>query len=172
MRVTTTTIEVTTLRKDGQPDRRAGRTIRAGAHGWRRERQTWRDMKRRCLNPKSEWFLGYGGRGITVDPSWLSFDQFYADMGPCPPGLTLERVNNNLGYSPGNCVWASQAAQKLNFRGNVLVTLNDITQPFKAWVTELGLDYRCVQSRVYRGMTHADALTKPWRKSRLERSDA
>jgi hypothetical protein len=77
----------------------------------------WKGMRRRCSNPKCSAYKNYGGRGITVCKEWdESFQQFYKDMGPRPLGLTLERINNDLGYSKENCVWATRKQQRRNQR--------------------------------------------------------
>jgi len=73
-------------------------------------------MLARCNNPEHPSYPNYGGRGITVDPAWLDFKVFYADMGDCPEGLTLDRVDNELGYSAANCAWRSATEQALNKR--------------------------------------------------------
>jgi hypothetical protein len=88
-------------------------------HGMRdsREYSSWRNMKMRCLSSDSDDYHNYGGRGITIHPTWLaSFTQFYDDMGPCPSGLTLERINVNGNYEPGNCKWATWKDQANNKR--------------------------------------------------------
>jgi len=79
------------------------------------EYRSWRQMKRRCLDPKSIRYARYGGRGITVCERWLhSFPNFLADMGPKPAGFTIERLNNDLGYFPENCIWADNRTQAKN----------------------------------------------------------
>ena len=81
---------------------------RVPTHGMRKSREyrIWTGMKTRCLNPKSKDYARYGGRGITVCDRWrLSFEAFYADMGPRPRNCDLHRVDNARGYEPGNCVW-------------------------------------------------------------------
>lgn len=76
-------------------------------------------MRKRCLNPKHPKYPRYGGRGITICERWLnSFDNFIADMGPRPPKLTLERVDNNQGYDPFNCIWETRARNNANTEKN------------------------------------------------------
>lgn len=77
---------------------------------------TWCNMLDRCRNPKNHQFNDYGGRGISVCNRWMTFENFYADMGDRPPGLLLERINNDLGYKPSNCKWATWNDQAKNKR--------------------------------------------------------
>src|SRR5580698_8983430 len=77
----------------------------------------WAMMWQRCINHKHVGFPNYGGRGITVDPAWEKFEQFFADMGPRPSMQhTLDRIDNNLGYSKSNCKWATGKQQQTNRR--------------------------------------------------------
>lgn len=73
-------------------------------------------MKQRCFNPDHIGYAYYGGRGISVHEDWLSFENFFADMLDPPPGLSIDRVDNDGNYEPGNCRWATPAVQIANRR--------------------------------------------------------
>lgn len=98
-----------------------GNTARV-SHGTRERPQrgtcytVWANMMQRCGNPNHPAFKNYGGRGITVCERWLKFENFFHDMGEPPPGLTLERRNNDLGYFPENCAYATRSEQAQNRR--------------------------------------------------------
>ena len=79
-----------------------------------KEYQTWRGMRERCLNPRGNAYKNYGGRGIKICKRWDRFENFYADMGKKPVGMTLDRRNSNGDYSPSNCRWASRKTQGQN----------------------------------------------------------
>lgn len=77
---------------------------------------SWQSMIRRCTNPRAADYDRYGGRGITVCQRWRDFSAFLDDMGVRPPGHTLDRVDNDRGYEPSNCRWATTSEQNLNRR--------------------------------------------------------
>ena len=131
-------------------------------HGMKytREWQTWSGMKRRCCATSKD-ASRYADRGIAVCKRWLSFENFYADMGVRPVGMSIERVDNDKGYSPDNCIWATRITQARNTRVNKFLTLNGITQTQSAWAKKLGVDDTVIMRRVKAGWPLTIALTAP-----------
>lgn len=77
---------------------------------------SWREMRRRCDDAKRRNYKNYGGRGITVCERWYSFARFLEDMGERPEGTSLDRIDPNGNYEPGNCRWATAKEQRANQR--------------------------------------------------------
>lgn len=132
-------------------------------HGGHKSRSynIWIKLRGRCENPNDSAFVNYGGRGIKVCERWSSFANFYADMGDAPKGMTVERVNNNDGYSPTNCVWADRRTQGRNKRNNVLLTISGKTAPLSVFAENSGLKYSTVHQRIMCGWSPEEAVTTP-----------
>lgn len=110
----------------------------------------WRSMRSRCNSPKNPSYEHYGARGITYCPEWEDFDQFVADMGEVPEGLTLERIDTNAGYSPQNCRWATLTDQLNNQRRNRFVKLDGERKTVGQWAALLGVRYDTLSRRLER----------------------
>lgn len=122
----------------------------------------WNDMRYRCLNKNHQAYHNYGGRGITVCERWLKFENFLADMGERPPGLTIDRKDNNGNYCPENCRWATRKEQANNSRHNRLITFNGKTLNMSQWANALGMSTDRLDGRINKlGWTIERALTTP-----------
>lgn len=110
--------------------------------------KSWRAMWSRCTVVTNGSYPNYGGRGIAVCDRWKSFENFYADMGDRPAGMTLDRHPHADGnYEPGNCRWAGKEAQDTNKRTNVYVTWNGRTLTYSQWAIELSTDPSVLRRR-------------------------
>ena len=116
------------------------------------EYKLWKDMWARCTNPNNKFFHRYGERGITVAPRWNDFANFYADMGPRPSKThSIDRKENDEGYSPDNCVWATPVEQANNRSSSRLVTFQGRTQTLTQWCRERNMSLQTVTSRIDTG---------------------
>lgn len=119
----------------------------------------WRDMLQRVRNKNNPAYRHYGGRGLTVCEEWLSFDSFHSDMGEPPSSKhTLEREDNDKGYSPENCAWKLMKDQARNKRTNRLVEINGVVKCAGQWIEEEGINESLFRSRLRRGVTGKDLL--------------
>jgi hypothetical protein len=110
-------------------------------------------MHYRCKNPNYPWFRDYGGRGIKVCERWNSFENFLADMGIKPAGLTLEREHNDRDYEPGNCHWATWDEQGSNKRNTRFVEFRGETISLPDFSRNVGVARKRVTERLRRGWT-------------------
>ena len=129
---------------------------RASTHGLSKHPlyKTWQNMRNRCSNPKATKYELYGGRGISVCDQWQTdFMSFYnwALASGWSPGLSIDRINPNEGYSPQNCRWATHFEQNDHLRSNHMVTYQGKTQPVYAWARELGMHPNTLGERLRRG---------------------
>lgn len=128
-----------------------------------REHQAWVALKARCLNPSNAGWVNYGGRGISVCQEWLnSFEAFYRDMGPRPgPGYSIDRRDNERGYEPSNCFWATSKEQTRNRRSNRWLEIDGFRRTLSEWCELYNVRLPMVRQRILKGMNPKDALTKP-----------
>lgn len=143
---------------------KSGARVRThGQHGTRLY-ETWCNIIRRTTNPNHGSYADYGGRGITVCPEWRdSFEAFARDMGPTyRDGLSIDRVDTNGNYEPGNVRWATPKEQARNMRRNRLVTAWGHTKTLAEWAELQGLNYQTLYNRLTRsGWSVERALTTP-----------
>lgn len=139
-----------------------GRKVRHGRHG-SPEYMCWQSIIQRCTNPNSESYRRYyGGRGITVCDRWRDFENFFADMGPRPsPQHSIDRIDVNGNYEPGNCRWATDDEQVRNTRRNVFVEVNGERMCLKDACCRVGINYGTVINRLKSGWSMSDALSRP-----------
>lgn len=123
------------------------------------EYRVWQGMKARCTSPTSSGFYLYGGRGITVCDRWMkSFYNFYEDMGRRPPKMSLDRIDNNLGYSKSNCRWATSVEQSINKRKTVMFEAFGIKKCREHWGKLLGVRPSTIDYHLRRGKTLEDFI--------------
>lgn len=141
---------------------------RVGRHGYKKDGKekpvysVWAQMKTRCLNKNHRNYKDYGGRGIKICRRWLDFKNFIFDMGHPPTEMTLERKNNNKGYSPDNCKWATQAEQTGNTRVSRRFTLNGETKCLSEWARCFGINERTLHGRIKDGLSFEEAINRPF----------
>lgn len=126
----------------------------------------WLNMRQRCNNEDKPQFKDWGGRGITYDPRWEVFENFLADMGEPPAGMSLDRIDNDGNYTKENCRWASAREQRLNSKRVHMLTWNGKTLCVRDWERELGLKPTTLTMRLKRGLPMDQAMSP----SRLPRS--
>jgi hypothetical protein len=131
------------------------------------EYKVWAGMHSRCYNPKEKAYKYYGERGIKICRRWrgkVGFENFLADMGERPSlKHWIERKRNWQGYSPSNCCWATRQEQMNNKRNTVWVLCRGKRIVLKSACEMLGLNYGSIKSRMYKGMTFSQAVSRPFR---------
>lgn len=123
----------------------------------------WTAMKGRCRYKSHISYSRYGGRGVTVCKEWVDdFEAFLTHIGPAPgPEYSLDRIDSERDYEPGNVRWATQYEQQRNRRDNIWVTIDDQSMILKDWARELGVDYKLASARIISGWDPVRALLKP-----------
>lgn len=123
-----------------------------------RDYRRWVSIKQRCTNPNAQHYHRYGGRGITMHPAWAAdFSLFLEAVGDPPEdGATLERIDNNGNYEPGNVRWATRKEQANNRSSNVLITWDGKTMTMSQWAEHLGCKRGLLNSRWKAGLRGAE----------------
>lgn len=125
------------------------------------ERRVWLGMRARCHNPKHQAYPRYGGRGIFVCDEWINdFDRFYEDMGPRPEGMTIDRINNDLGYSKENCRWVTYKENNRNTRRNVAADINGRKMKVHEIAEATGQKESTIIYRIKRGLATEAIMSK------------
>lgn len=126
------------------------------------EYEAWAGMNQRCYNPNNKMYIYYGGRGITVCDEWRSnYIAFLSHVGRKPsPEYSIERIDNNKGYEPGNVKWANLIEQASNKSNVIKIEFNGKNLTLAEWSRELGIKYSTLQERRRRGFSIEDILYK------------
>jgi len=123
--------------------------------------RTWVHMRDRCFDVEDKSYKNYGGRGISVCQRWSKFENFLEDMRPSPgKGFSLDRINNDGNYEPGNCRWATKKEQTLNKRNVTLITIGGVTDSVSSWAHKLRLEQVTISRWIRNGMSPEDAFEK------------
>ncbi len=138
-------------------------------HGMRHHRlyHVWSSMRQRCNSPTCHAYKNYGARGIKMAPAWSNFAVFYAyilSLLPAgetdvPNGLSIDRIDNDRGYEPGNIRFADLVTQQRNKRDSVIVEIDGVKRCLKEWCEVYGVNYKRTHSRVRKGMPAIEALS-------------
>jgi hypothetical protein len=133
----------------------------------RPEYNSWASLRSRCLSKTDPGYSYYGGRGIKICDRWVdSFENFYADMGARPSTKhSIDRINNEEGYSKRNCRWATRKEQARNKRNNVILTFNGKTLCAPDWERKTGIRATIIRQRISRGWSEERSLTQTVRRS-------
>lgn len=128
----------------------------------------WRNMRRRCNNPNSDYYENYGGRGIKVCDEWDDFLVFrkWALENGYQSTLSIDRVDNDGNYEPGNCRWATRTQQANNARSNVVLEYKGQSKTLSEWAECLGITYSSIHHRYSRGWTVEEIVNIPQGKRR------
>jgi len=122
----------------------------------------WCNMKLRCDNVNNKHYCNYGGRGITYDKAWSSFEAFASDVGnPPSPEHTLDRIDNNGNYTKQNVRWAKRSVQSRNTRQNVWINISGETKCLYDWCAIYEITAGAVYRRVNKGASFQEAITTP-----------
>lgn len=124
----------------------------------------WQSMIWRCYNKNRRDYAYYGGRGVVVCERWRnSFQAFALDMGDKPEGMSIDRIDCNGNYEPGNCRWATNKQQSNNKRNNRVIVANGEARTISQWAESLGVDHSAIAYRLRKGWPADAAVSLPKR---------
>lgn len=123
----------------------------------------WTGVLSRCRNKGASGYENYGGRGIGFCERWLSFENFLSDMGECPAGMSIDRIDGNGDYTKDNCRWSSRLEQNRNRRSNFTLTYLGKTLCSTVWSEAVGISSEAIRARTKRGWSAEKTLTTPIR---------
>jgi ribosomal protein S30 len=131
------------------------------------EYNAWRSMIQRCNNPRTRSWKNYGARGIKVHPGWEeNFEGFLADVGPRPSRRhSLDRIDNEGDYEPGNVRWSTPKVQARNKRTSRVLTVRGESATLAEWAERTGIGRSTIRQRLERGWSEERAVTEPASKS-------
>ena len=122
----------------------------------------WSGIRKRCTNQKCESYKHYGGRGIKISEKWNNFIDFYNDMKEgYADDLSLDRIDHNGNYEPGNCRWATSKTQNRNRRNNNVITFNNESKTLAEWSELSGNNYTVINYRIKKGWDTERAIFSP-----------
>ena len=125
----------------------------------------WNAMVQRCTNPNNAGYKNYGGRGITVCVKWLAYEGFIEDMGRRPSdNHSIDRLDNNKGYSKENCAWVERTQQARNKRNNRFICINGESKTLQEWSEIYKIGHSTILARIRFGWSEFDAVVTPLNK--------
>lgn len=131
-----------------------------------KEYRTWKSIKHRCYNPRDKAYRHYGGRGISMSEAWRKdFSLFLADMGRCPEGMSIDRIDSNGNYEKSNCRWVDWKTQCRNKRNTRRITINGTTLSIYDWADRVGLKGQALAQRISEGWSPERAISEKFRRS-------
>lgn len=134
--------------------------------------EVWASMRKRCMVPTCVDYKRYGARGVTICAEWLDeFANFraWAIASGYRKGLTLDRIDSNGDYHPGNCRWVTKSEQQANTRWAVKLTVDGVTRSIYEWTRISGIPATAINSRARLGWPHREAVFRPLNLGRLPR---
>lgn len=163
-------IEIKAMLRNGSKCRLCASRERRVGVDHKRLHNVWRLMRYRCENEKANCFMRYGGRGISVCKEWVdssgAFESWALQSG-YRQGLQLDRIDNDGNYEPGNCRWVTGKQNSRNTKNNRVLEFNGKAMCISEWTEFLGMPHFMIASRLSRGWSVEDTLTKPHRIARL-----